>query len=71
MTGETTNNYFGEFFAPGDFNSDGKTDLAVGAYNYSTSTGRVYIFTTEAKITTPEATTLRGTTKFKGTVKFK
>src|SRR3990167_2469730 len=44
LTGETTNNYFGYSFAAGDWNADGKTDLAVGAYGYSTSTGRAYIF---------------------------
>jgi hypothetical protein len=31
-------------FDSGDFNADGKTDLAVGANQYSSSTGRTYIF---------------------------
>ncbi len=44
ITGETTNNYFGYALAAGDFNTDGKTDLAVGAYYYSSYTGRAYIF---------------------------
>jgi formylmethanofuran dehydrogenase subunit C len=49
ITGETTSNNFGSSFASGDFNADGKTDLAVGAWVYSSNTGRVYIFITEAK----------------------
>ena len=50
IQGETTNVLFGEKFASGDFNADGKTDFAVGARSYSTSTGRAYIFITEAKV---------------------
>ena len=46
ITGETTDNYFGSFMFAGDFNSDGKTDLAVGAKDYSSQTGRVYIYET-------------------------
>jgi formylmethanofuran dehydrogenase subunit C len=43
ITGET-NSYFGVSITTGDFNSDGKNDLVVGASGYSSSTGRVYIF---------------------------
>jgi len=44
ITGETTNNYFGNALTAGDFNTDGKTDLAVGAYYYGGLSGRAYIF---------------------------
>ncbi len=72
ITGETTNNYFGYALSAGDFNADGRTDLAVGAYGYSSTTGRAYIFTTEAKVdVVPVMTRVRGTAKFLGDVKFK
>ncbi|MCA9340401.1 MAG: FG-GAP repeat protein, partial [Candidatus Saccharibacteria bacterium] len=44
ITGETTNTNLGYSFATGDFNDDGKDDLAIGAHTYSSNTGRVYIF---------------------------
>jgi hypothetical protein len=45
MTGETTNNYFGfSVAAAGDVNGDGYADVVVGAYGYSSSTGRAYIY---------------------------
>jgi hypothetical protein len=69
IAGETTNNYFGATVASGDWNADGKTDLAVGAYGYSTNTGRVYLFTSEAKVdSAPPATArVRGVGKLRGT----
>jgi hypothetical protein len=44
FTGEAASNNFGNTLTTGDFNSDGKDDLVVGAYAYTTSTGRVYVF---------------------------
>ncbi len=50
LTGETTSNHFGFAMAAGDFNTDGRGDLAIGAYGYSTSTGRVYIFYSDGSL---------------------
>jgi hypothetical protein len=44
LTGEATNNYFGYSLTTGDFNADDKDDLAVGAFGYNTSQGRIYVF---------------------------
>ncbi|MFA6198728.1 MAG: FG-GAP repeat protein, partial [Patescibacteria group bacterium] len=55
ISGEVTNNYFGNSLAAGDFNNDGKTDLAVGAYGYTSATGRAYIFYDDAAFPTAAA----------------
>ncbi|MCW1888720.1 MAG: FG-GAP-like repeat-containing protein [Candidatus Moranbacteria bacterium] len=56
IVGETTNNYFGQYFTIGDLNADGKTDLMVSAYGYSSDTGRAYIFYNDGSIPTTAAT---------------
>ena len=72
LTGGATSDYFGISLASGDFNADDKTDLAVGARGYSTSTGRAYVFMTEVKLAGNFDTgRLKGTGKLKGTAKFK
>jgi hypothetical protein len=48
MQGETTSNYFGIELVAGDLQCRRENDLAINAYGYSTDTGRVYIFITEA-----------------------
>ncbi|NLC31098.1 MAG: hypothetical protein GX765_03545, partial [Candidatus Moranbacteria bacterium] len=50
IDGETVNNYFSSAFTKGDFNNDNRTDLAVGAYGYSTNKGRVYIFNNDGTV---------------------
>ena len=42
--GASTSSYFGNDVEAGDFNGDGYTDLAIAAYQYSSGTGRVYVF---------------------------
>jgi len=45
MTGEAVNNYFGySVSSAGDVNGDGYSDVIVGAYGYTSYTGRAYIF---------------------------
>ena len=45
MTGEATGNYFGySVSTAGDVNGDGYSDVIVGAHQYSTNTGRAYIY---------------------------
>jgi len=45
ITGETTSNYFGRSVSTaGDVNGDGYSDVIVGAYAYSSTKGRAYIY---------------------------
>lgn len=50
----------------GDFNADGKIDLAIGAYGYFTGAGRAYIITTEAKIDAQAGVRARGVIQIRG-----
>ncbi|MDD2766136.1 MAG: FG-GAP-like repeat-containing protein, partial [Candidatus Moranbacteria bacterium] len=72
ITGEANSNYFGYSLASSDFNSDGKTDLVVGATMYATYTGRVYMYTTEVAVkTSSDPAKTRGTVNLRGTVKLR
>ena len=45
MTGEAISNFFGvSVSSAGDVNGDGFSDVIVGAYRYSSDTGRAYIY---------------------------
>ena len=71
FTGETTNNVFGYSVSAGDFNADGKIDLAIGAYGYSSSAGRFYVYSMESKTGPLSKIKTRGTSTYRGTVKVK
>ena len=62
LTGEAINNYFGESVATaGDVNGDGYADVVVGAYGYSSGTGRAYVYLGGASgLAAVPATTLTG-----------
>jgi hypothetical protein len=61
MTGEATNNGFGNSVScAGDVNGDGYSDVIVGAYQYSSSTGRVYIYFGAALINNTADVTMTG-----------
>jgi hypothetical protein len=61
MTGEAINNYFGRTVsAAGDINGDGYSDAVVGAWGYSTSTGRAYIYFGSSSMNNTADVTLTG-----------
>lgn len=61
LTGTSTNSMFSSAMAPaGDVNGDGYKDFIIGAYAYSTSTGRVFIFYGGSTVSTTAAVTLTG-----------
>ena len=70
LTAESTSNSFGYAISSGDFNGDGYADVVVTADQYTSYTGRVYIFHSkgEAGIATQFATaantTITGDTTF-------
>ena len=62
LTGEATGNDFGDSVATaGDVNGDGYADVVVGAYGYSSGTGRAYVYLGGASgLATTAATTWTG-----------
>ncbi len=65
MTGETAGNYFGYSVSiAGDVNGDGYSDVIVGAYGYSSNTGRAYIFYGGASMNNTADVTMTGEATF-------
>ena len=65
LTGSATNNYFGRSVsAAGDVNGDGYSDVIVGAYGYTSSTGRAYIYFGGAPMNNTADVTMTGETTF-------
>jgi hypothetical protein len=65
MDGEVTNNYFGySVAAAGDVNGDGYSDVIVGAYGNTSSTGRAYIYYGGANMNTTADITMSGQAAF-------
>ena len=65
LTGSATNNYFGRAVSSaGDVNGDGYSDVIVGAYGYTTTTGRAYIYFGGASMNNIADVTLTGETTF-------
>ena len=64
LTGEAASSDFGYFVASaGDVNGDGYDDVVVGAYGYSSNTGRAYVYLGgPSGLATAAATTLTGET---------
>ncbi|MCY7363599.1 MAG: integrin alpha, partial [Ignavibacteria bacterium] len=61
MTGESTLSSFGYSVSEaGDVNADGYSDFLIGAYGYSTSTGRAYLFLGSSNLDTNKDNTLAG-----------
>ncbi|KKP82186.1 MAG: FG-GAP repeat protein, partial [Candidatus Moranbacteria bacterium GW2011_GWF1_35_5] len=56
ITGQSTGNYFSEVMVSGDFNADGKTDLAVAMDSYGSGAGQICIFYNDGSIPTTAAT---------------
>jgi len=54
MTGESVPDYFGHSVSgAGDLNGDGYDDVIIGAYGYSSETGRTYVYFGGSSWTTP------------------
>jgi hypothetical protein len=62
LTGEASGNYFAASTAGGDFNNDGYSDVIVGAYQYSSNTGRAYVYYGGASMDNVADVTMTGET---------
>ncbi len=65
MEGEATNNYFGQSVSTaGDVNGDGFSDVIVGAYGNTSSTGRAYVYYGGTNMNTVVDVTMSGQAAF-------
>jgi hypothetical protein len=71
ITGNAAGNYLGYALSSGDFDADGKVDLAAGEPNYDSGKGVFQIIISEVKKALNEVGKMRGTLNARGNLRFK